>query len=172
LGVLESFLSPTECWDLIAYGEVRGFSRSRVHPGLVSDSRTSDSSVLQRSNPLVRSIMNRAADLTNMPIENVEQLKIVRYEKGQEFRMHHDSNTCELRRRYTIFCYLNDVEEGGETEFPHLNLKFKPVRGRALLWKNMASKYRIIEEAQHAGLPPKKGIKYGLNIWICWDTQW
>jgi hypothetical protein len=37
----------------------------------------------------------------------------------------------------TLFLYLNDVEEGGETRFTQLNLDVKPRRGRAILWPSV-----------------------------------
>lgn len=37
-------------------------------------------------------------------------------------------------RILTFFLYLSDVEEGGETVFPSLNISVSPKRGRALLW--------------------------------------
>ncbi len=37
-------------------------------------------------------------------------------------------------------CFLNDVEEGGETEFPAVNLRVAPKKGAAILWYNMQSK--------------------------------
>ena len=56
------------------------------------------------------------------------------YEIGQEFKVHTDTfegaafeeHTKERgQRTYTFMIYLNDVEEGGETEFPELNLVLK-----------------------------------------------
>lgn len=37
----------------------------------------------------------------------------------------------------TRFLYLSDVDEGGETSFPHLNIAVKPKKGRALLWPSV-----------------------------------
>jgi len=33
-----------------------------------------------------------------------------------------------------VFLYLNDVEEGGETYFPQLDVSITPKRGRALMF--------------------------------------
>ena len=37
-------------------------------------------------------------------------------------------------RAFTFFLYLSDVEEGGGTKFPYLNVTVKPKRGSAVLW--------------------------------------
>ena len=33
--------------------------------------------------------------------------------------------------------YLNEVKEGGTTEFPNLNKIFSPSEGKALIWNNL-----------------------------------
>ena len=68
----------------------------------------------------------------------------------------------------TIYLYLNDVEAGGETNFPRLDLTVQPKVGRALVWPSVfdenphAADYRT----QHQALPVKEGIKYGANAWL------
>jgi prolyl 4-hydroxylase len=38
------------------------------------------------------------------------------------------------QRTYTFMIYLNEVKEGGETEFKKLNQSFSPMKGKALIW--------------------------------------
>lgn len=93
----------------------------------------------------------------------VENLQLVRYEKGQSFGLHHDSGTLlgvddddikDLKdskdlsvdvsksspfRLFTIFVYLNTISEdsGGATHFPFQDqLKIQPQAGYALVWCN------------------------------------
>jgi len=61
-------------------------------------------------------------------------------------------------RQLSIIIYLNDVEEGGETVFPALDLKVKPKKGRILMFP---SSLQYI----HEGLPPISDDKY---IIVCW----
>ncbi|KAL7934442.1 hypothetical protein V8C35DRAFT_28066 [Trichoderma chlorosporum] len=42
---------------------------------------------------------------------------------------------------------------------------FKAIPGNAVYWENFAPDGRGYEETWHAGLPVKKGVKVGLNIW-------
>ncbi len=54
---------------------------------------------------------------------------------------------------------LNDVEEGGETEFLHQSLRFVPKKGQGLLWPAYFTH-------MHRGNPPLKGEKYIATGWI------
>jgi hypothetical protein len=42
---------------------------------------------------------------------------------------------------------------------------FRVIPGNAVYWENFASDGRGYDETWHAGLPVKKGVKVGLNIW-------
>lgn len=111
----------------------------------------------------------------------IEPLQLVRYKKGQFFGVHHDlghleeDDTVQLppksvlmkRRLVTLFCYLNEVEAGGATDFPAAGVSVQPVVGRAVLFSNILASGMPDPRTIHAGLPVEKGIKYGLNIWLC-----
>ena len=66
-----------------------------------------------------------------------------------------------------MFLYLNNVEEGGETNFPKLKISVKPKIGRAVLWPSVISSdpTKIESMTYHEAKPVKKGIKYGANSW-------
>ena len=55
--------------------------------------------------------------------------------------------------------YLNDVEEGGETEFLYQSLRFKPKAGTFLLFPAQFTH-------THRGNPPLSGVKYIATGWI------
>jgi len=66
----------------------------------------------------------------------------------------------DLEKRAFVFSiYLNDVEEGGETEFLHFSKRVKPKKGRIVIWP-AAFPY------VHRGNPPLSGEKYLLTSWI------
>ena len=85
------------------------------------------------------------SDLLDCPIENMEALKCMRYQQGELFNVHHDAGSvvrpngedcCPVpyaARCITLFAYLNDCKEGGETEFVNCNLKVKPKRGLGVI---------------------------------------
>ena len=54
--------------------------------------------------------------------------------------------------------YLNEVEEGGETEFLYQSLRIKPKKGMAVIWPGTYTHL-------HRGNPPLKGDKYVITGW-------
>ena len=70
------------------------------------------------------------------------------------------------QRTYTFMCYLNDVEEGGETNFIALNKKFKPKQGMAVIWNNLYKNGIPNPKTLHEALPPVSGDKYVITKWF------
>jgi len=64
-----------------------------------------------------------------------------------------------LRRVLVFSLYLNDVEEGGETEFLYQSVRVKPVKGRMVIWP---ASFPFV----HRGNPPLKEEKYILTSWL------
>jgi hypothetical protein len=50
-----------------------------------------------------------------------------------------------------LIIYLNDDFEGGETEFPELKLKIKPVKGKGILFHNTDDNQVIHKKSIHKG---------------------
>ncbi len=71
---------------------------------------------------------------------------------------HGTSRDCS--HRVIVFSiYLNDLEEGGETEFLHQSVRVKPKTGRIVFWP---ASYPFV----HRGNPPLKGEKYIITGWL------
>ena len=62
-------------------------------------------------------------------------------------------------RAFVFSIYLNDVEEGGETEFLHFSKRVKPKTGLIIIWP---AGFPYI----HRGNPPLSGEKYILTSWM------
>tara|TARA_R110000803_G_scaffold57659_1_gene115669 strand:+ start:622 stop:1215 length:594 start_codon:yes stop_codon:yes gene_type:complete len=62
-------------------------------------------------------------------------------------------------RALVFSIYLNDVEDGGETEFLHFSKRVKPKTGRIVIWP---SGFPYL----HRGNPPLSGKKYLLTSWM------
>ena len=71
-------------------------------------------------------------------------------------------------RLLTAFLYLNDVEGGGGTNFPRLDITVMPKRGRLLLWPSVLNgdPLKIDRRTNHQALPVEKGVKYAANAWL------
>ena len=69
---------------------------------------------------------------------------------------------------YLTFLPLNEVEEGGETQFRDLNrLKVQPMKGRVLHFANvLPGTTQQHPKSLHSGLPVIKGQKYIANFWL------
>ena len=63
------------------------------------------------------------------------------------------------KRALAYGIYLNDVKDGGETEFLNFSTRVKPKKGRIVIWP-AAFPY------VHRGNPPLSGEKYLLTSWM------
>jgi prolyl 4-hydroxylase len=89
--------------------------------------------------PTVRGVTNRIATITGIAETNFEAVQILKYEEGQFYKVHNDYvRNHKVHqpgvRILTFYFYLSDVDEGGGTHFPKLNLTVAPKKGRAVLW--------------------------------------
>ena len=91
-----------------------------------------------------------------------EDFLIKRYRASgeEQFPPHVDvSNANTMHRMLAVLLYLNEVAEGGETEFGRLGVEVEPRPGRLLL-------FPPIWLYPHAGRPPRRGEKYILGTYL------
>lgn len=125
------------------------------------------------SNPHVQNVMKKIEEITRIPRNHYESFQVLQYEVGQKYNVHHDMGLRQNRlscgpRILTFYLYLSDVEEGGETNFPRINIAVKPKRGRAVLWPSTMNDNLEAQDPRthHEARPVIKGKKYGANAWI------
>jgi prolyl 4-hydroxylase len=127
--------------------------------------------------PLIQTITERIATVTHIPTTHAEGLNVVRYNitEGYGFNPHHDyiygDEWKEHIEKYgnriaTMIIYLNDVEGGGETVFPRINLSIRPKAGTALLFYSLTPDLQLDELTEHASLRVTKGEKWIATRWI------
>jgi len=75
------------------------------------------------------------------------------------WHLEHDRGFGNEARAFVFSIYLNDVEEGGETEFLNFSKRVKPKTGRIVIWP-AGFPYA------HRGNPPLSGEKYILTSWM------
>jgi len=68
-------------------------------------------------------------------------------------------NIASSSRTLLVILYLNDVEEGGETEFLYQSLRVKPKQGTMIICPSGFTH-------THRGNPPLSGEKYIMNTWL------
>jgi len=89
-------------------------------------------------------------------------IKIQKTSPTQGYHTWHCENDAETgcnERLLSWILYLNDVEEGGETEFLYQSLRFKPKAGTFILFPAHFTH-------THRGNPPLNGTKYIATGWI------
>lgn len=99
-------------------------------------------------------------------IESVEGPQFLRYDVGDHYDKHNDSESFVdgrlkrvVNRDISLLFYLNDDYGGGELEFTHLQIKIKPKKGMIIAFPSYA-------EFEHKVHPITIGTRYNLVSWI------
>ena len=183
IGVFHNAFVKEECEDIIemfeAYHKV-GFTYSRQQDGRNVEKTKIDDTALDCNNLLeydsypsfMESFSDRYykylyplyadkyATLQNLRKHIVKRLKVQKTLPSQGFHIWHseyDGNE-SIDRVLALMIYLNDVEEGGETEFLYQSLRFKPTQGTFLIWPAQFTH-------THRGNPPLTHAKYIVSGW-------
>ncbi|XP_050214561.1 prolyl 4-hydroxylase 1 isoform X2 [Mercurialis annua] len=190
--VLHNFLSMEECDYLRAIAiprlAVSSVVDAKTGKGVKSNVRTSSGMFLrseERKYPMVQAIEKRISVYSQVPIENGELIQVLRYEKTQFYKPHHDyfSDTFNLKRGgqriATILMYLSDNVEGGETYFPMAGsgecscggkvvkgMSVKPNKGDAVLFWSMGLDGQLDPKSLHGGCDVLAGEKWSATKWM------
>jgi len=167
-GILRSISGP---WEL---GGVARENESGETVRFVSKTRTGENTWCNKeckNHPATQSVIKKIVDVVGIPYENFESFQILKYGPGQFYATHHDMSETQAvdgPRILTFFLYFSDVEEGGETNFPHLGIDIKPKMGRAVLWPSVMDydNQKQDRRTYHQAKPVIKGIKFAANSWI------
>lgn len=138
--------------------------------------------------PLINWISHRAGTLThlNMPtnlnklrheLSCAEPMQVVNYGLGGHYSFHVDPIVFDTPdtehvvvgsgdRMATFLLYLSDVEKGGATIFPNLNMAIRPIKNAALFWYSYTPSGEIDQRTLHAACPVLVGEKWVSNKWI------
>ncbi|KAH8585778.1 2OG-Fe(II) oxygenase family oxidoreductase [Bisporella sp. PMI_857] len=166
---------------------------------LVPDPNTATLAVtLLRSDVVSECLTKRMKSfLGNVQHIDTEPIRIVKYKGGDKIPLHTDWVPQTRNKTWnpamphrpnnrlgSIFAYLEDDCDGGETYFPNVQgvsedadgekfsttesgfgLLVKPRRGNAVFWNNLHSNGSGDSRTAHAGMPVRRGTKIGINIW-------
>ncbi|KAG2726187.1 hypothetical protein I3760_01G100800 [Carya illinoinensis] len=144
--VLHNFLSMEECDYLRALAlprlHISTVVDTKTGKGIKSGVRTSSGMFLspeEKKYPMIQAIEKRISVYSQVPVENGELIQVLRYEKSQYYKPHHDyfSDTFNVKRGgqriATILMYLSDNVEGGETYFPMGTRNFQSLVPQSLI---------------------------------------
>jgi prolyl 4-hydroxylase len=181
IGQVGALLSADECRLLVATSRPH-LQRSRTldpQTGLplAQEIRTSSDASFDPilEDLALRLVQLRMCTAARVALTQAEHLTVLRYEPGQQYRPHRDyrpPSSIEKdhpesgNRLRTICVYLNQVEEGGETEFPIAGALISPEPGRAVIFDNLFPDGRPDPDSLHAGLPVRRGEKWLATLWL------
>ncbi len=102
-----------------------------------------------------------AKDAYNLPFyfTNIKIQKTLPTEGYHVWHLEHGKSFSDSPRAFVFSIYLNDVEDGGETEFLNFSKRVKPKTGRIIIWP---AGFPYV----HRGNPPLSGEKYILTSWM------
>lgn len=146
---------------------------------VVSETRTNSAAGfnLMETDLVHLMVQTRIAAATGVPLVNMEGATVLHYDVGEEITNHYDfidpatpGYEEEVRTRgeriITFLVYLNDDYDGGETEFPRLEVRHKGQRGEGLYFVNALPTGEPDVRTLHAGRPPLRGEKWILSQFI------
>ena len=188
IALFNNVLSDSECDALIAASRGK-LQRSKVVANketgeFVDETRTSYGTHFDKGeSELVNTIQRRVAELARWPLSHAEPLQILNYGVGGEYLPHFDffepqpegepqepGHPSPLatggQRIATVVMYLNDVQAGGGTIFPHLNLETRPRKGSAIYFSYQLPDGSVDPMTLHGGSPVIRGEKWIATQWL------
>lgn len=179
--IINDFLNYEECAYLrfIAKDKLR---QSLVGKGLKNVIRTGSSCFISTESEEPLKLIEKKIKLLfpNDQLGIIKSFNIINYKLHQSYAYHTDAYNVDdkgiaidfagkaiRQRKYTAICYLNEVDEGGDTRFELLNINIKPKMGKLLVFKNvLQDSNKVDRRSLHGGLPVIKGEKWIMTTWL------
>lgn len=183
IAVVEGFASPEICDWLIERARPR-LSRAAIYDRESGESRPDEARTnsnayfrMPESDLVLLFVRARIAAITGLPTGAMEATAVLHYQVGEVFSHHHDyldpalpAYAQELaeggQRLLTLLLYLNEDFDAAETDFPHIDWKYKGRKGDAVFFWNVDLQGVPDPLTLHAGLAPTRGEKWLLSQWI------
>lgn len=180
LFVVPGFLTRRDCRDLVKVIDSNAVP-SPLFKGTEREGfRTSSTLFFDPDDAFSASVELYISDFLGIDICYSETMQGQRYEAGQQFKAHHDFfhmsepywHEVKLRggqRTWTAMIFLNQPEDGGETDFPELGIALRPQTGTLVVWNNMTAVGMPNHRTLHAGTPVRRGKKHIITKWYRQD---
>ncbi|KAI3428055.1 hypothetical protein D9Q98_006440 [Chlorella vulgaris] len=189
--VAHNFASKEETDHLIKLAQPQLRRSTVVGPrgeSVVDSYRTSYGTFIRRhQDNVVSALEQRVATWTKYNTTHQEDIQVLRYASSEEYKAHFDSLDDDSPRTATVLVYLSDVEQGGETTFPHSEwvspalpkalgpfspcaegkVAVRPRRGDAVVFHSLHPDSKSHDQhALHTACPVITGVKYVAIFWI------
>ena len=177
---IDGFLSEEEVERFMALAQGR-LRRARVIDGsgsefeaarVKSDGRTNSSCWVPGYDPLLAGVEERICGMLGVPCRNSERFQVIHYGPGQLYSPHMDTyaeatdETPGGQRTVTVLLYLNDVDNGGATEFVNVGISVQPRKSRLLCFHNCLPGTNTPDlRLLHTGTAVTAGEKWAVNKW-------
>jgi len=126
---------------------------------------------------VLHALDRRIASVSGLAWENGEMLAVLAYTPGQEYKPHYDTLPQDSgtgadeqarggQRLRTVLVGLTAGYEGGETEFPRLDLSVCLSRGDAVVFASADEAGTPEPASLHAGRPVTSGMKWLASKWM------
>lgn len=167
---IPNFLSDEECTHLIDSAKNKLRPCNEISSGVHRSGWGLFMKEGEEDHPITQNIFKKMKSFVNLT-ESCEVMQVIRYNPGEETSSHFDyfnplttNGSMKIglygQRVCTILMYLCDVEEGGETSFPEVGVKVKPIKGDAVLFYNCKPNGDVDPLSLHQGDPVIKGTKW------------
>ena len=183
LRAFDAILPPAVCAWIISRGQerLRPAKIYDAHANMPKPDASRSNSVaeftLADMDVVMFMVRERLAAAAGLPVTHMEPPQVLHYAVGQRFTPHYDfldlafeGHVHDLARQgqriATVLVYLNEAFEGGETDFPLLQLRHRGGPGGALAFANVDAAGQPDRRTLHAGLAPTSGEKWLLSQWI------
>jgi hypothetical protein len=105
--------------------------------------------------------VSRFSILENFHAQTIYSLKVQKTVPGGGYHVWHSESENKFSANIVVAftLYLNDIAEGGETEYLYQGLRIKPEQGTLVLWPAGFTH-------PHRGNPPLKETKYIITGWV------
>jgi prolyl 4-hydroxylase len=180
--LLDHLLTAQECDELVELSRAKLKRSTIVDPNTgreaVINDRSSNGTFFNiNENAFIAKLDQRISEVMNLPVENGEGIQILHYTLGGEYKPHFDyfppadpGSQVHLakggQRVSTLVMYLNDVQAGGETVFPNLQLSVVPRKGSAVYFEYCNSLGQVDPQTLHGGQPVTAGEKWIATKWM------
>ena len=97
---------------------------------------------------------------------NIQSIRLQKTEPGEGYHSWHfeTMRTTTANRHLSWMLYLNDITQGGETEFLYQKRRVNPKQGTLLIWPSGFTH-------THRGNPPLTEVKYALTGWFEYNQE-
>lgn len=179
--VFENFLSDSEVEHVLAVAapKLEQALVSSAKSGVTSAGRSGSNCWIPHGyDAVIEKLSLRIAEIVGNSLEYAESLQVIHYSESEQYAPHYDAwdkatergQRCMAKggqRMITCLLYLNDVEEGGGTSFPNLDMEIRAKKGRMVVFHNCHEGSAVRHpDSLHGGMPVLKGEKWACNFWF------